>query len=102
MEPRFTPPWTPHSLPIVTEILWVRHILTKNLPGLYNPFIGPIGKTEELEEKACRCASLPTRNPTWIQSDANLGLRCERSATDHLNHVVAFVTSRCKLIYFYS
>jgi hypothetical protein len=44
------------------------------------------GKTEELGEKPSPRATLSTRNPTWIDSGANPGLRGERPATNRLNH----------------
>jgi hypothetical protein len=45
------------------------------------------GKTEELGEKP---ATLSTTNPTWIDPDANPGLRCKRPATNRLSHGTAY------------
>jgi hypothetical protein len=43
-----------------------------------------VGKLKNLE-KTCPSATLSTTNPTWTNLGVNLGLFCERLATNHLS-----------------
>jgi hypothetical protein len=53
---------------------------------------GMILTGENRRRKTCPSATLSTTNPTWIDPDANPGLRCERPATNRLNHGTALRT----------
>jgi hypothetical protein len=47
------------------------------------------GKNRRTRRKTCPSATLSTINPTWSDPAANPELRCERPATDDLNHGMA-------------
>jgi hypothetical protein len=47
------------------------------------------GEDRRTRRKTCPSATLSTTNPTWIDPDANPGLRGERPATNHLSHGTA-------------
>jgi hypothetical protein len=47
------------------------------------------GKNRRPRRKTYPSATLLTTNPTWIDPGANLGLRGERQATNHLRHGMA-------------
>jgi len=44
------------------------------------------GENRRTRRKTCPSATLSTTNPTWIDPDANLGLRGERPGTSRLSH----------------
>jgi hypothetical protein len=47
------------------------------------------GENRRTRRKTCPSATLSTTNPTWIDQDANPGLRGERPATNDLSHGTA-------------
>jgi hypothetical protein len=49
------------------------------------------GKPKYSGEKTCHSATLSTTNPIWIDPKSNLGLRCERLATNRLSHGTVFL-----------
>jgi hypothetical protein len=48
-----------------------------------------IGENRRSRRKTCPSSTLSTTNPTWIDTGANLGLRCERPAINGLSHGTA-------------
>jgi hypothetical protein len=63
------------------------------------------GKDRRTRIKPYSIATLYSTNPTWIDSDANPGLRGERPAANHLSHgtvfwpVVAFYPARVNNVF---
>jgi ribosomal protein S15P/S13E len=57
--------------------------------GWVGPRAGLTGENRRTRRKTCPRATLSTTNPTWIDPDANPGLRGERPATNDLSHGTA-------------
>jgi hypothetical protein len=52
------------------------------------------GENGRTRRKPCPSDTLPAKNPTWIDSGANLGLRGKKSATNCLSHGTAYSWSK--------
>jgi hypothetical protein len=48
------------------------------------------GENRSTRGKTCPSAILSTTNPIWTDLESNLGLRCERPATNRLSHGTAY------------
>ena len=55
------------------------------------------GENRSTWAKICRSATLSTTNPTWADPGSNLGLRCDRLATNSLSHGTAQLLNTYKI-----